>query len=140
VIETALVAMIKSLPAVGSRNCAVYHDTAPQNAVAPYIVYSLTSRRRIRELTGSRGLAAPVFGLEVFAQDTVSIRAITRALLDMQGSAVLASMQAIATGVGETLKWLWVNDETDRFQAPTQAQEKGNKYAVVEVTVWHVEN
>jgi hypothetical protein len=138
-IETALVAMVQSLPPVAQRNVRMYHDTAPDNAVTPYVVYSLSSRRRIRELSGSRGLAAPTFGLEVYAQLTTDLRAITRALLDMQGTAALPSMQTIASSVGESVTAIWVEDETDNFDAPAQAQGKANKYAVVEMTIWHNE-
>jgi len=128
-VETGLVNLLATLPAlIPLINGRVFDRQQASDDTRSCIVYTLLSRRPIKDLQGETGLSEARYQLQVFAPTPKDVRRIMSALHSAVGTKT--------SFAGVQFRWLWVEDESDAIDPAQMGQEIGDKYGTVTVTVW----
>lgn len=117
-------------PLVGSRVYDTYLPEIDPAALYPAITYKVVSRPHLKTLAGNGGMYYPRYQVDVYSLRSSDIRTIARAVFGMEG------VQSAAGGA-VTLKWLWLEDEADDVEHPTQMDEQGVRRATLDLILWY---
>jgi hypothetical protein len=107
---------------VGSR---IYHDVAPENVVHPYVVFEQTGGRTLKTLAGTAALKSLTFTITAVGQNSADVDAVRQAVCNLEGPD--------PTGA---FRWIFQEDEQDGYTNPAEGQERGNRRAAVDLTLW----
>lgn len=133
-IEEAVVALCQATPAIQNVVAGrIYDQVQPQDSAFPAIVYSVTERKKLRQLAGAISLRYARFEMDCRALDSATCRALGRAVGALNGP------QTTTAGAA-TMQWVWHDDESDGYIAPQQQDERGLRRSLVNLIVWYQED
>lgn len=138
VVEESIVGALRALPLfrelVGDR---IYDSEAPQDEARPRVVYSLTSRRPVKSLSGNSGLYASRYELTIYAPKKSDVRRLARVLQLRPDQGGVVGLRGSL--LGTNISWVWVDEEVSGLDPTTESGQKGLPFATLDVVVWSSE-
>ena len=102
----------------------------------PYITYTKISNDHTSNQSGGSGLAQPVYQLDVWADSALSAESVYDALR----AALDGYSGTMGTGAYETtVESVFVVDDDEGFEKPTDGSQQATYRHRVDITIWHRE-
>lgn len=114
---------------IGTR---LYPQMAPHDVTRPFMVYERTATDRLRSHDGPSGLSEAVFAYNLFDTRFSGVKALADALRKR-----LDGFTGTVSGVD--IRAVFVEDESDVFEAPSDASDRPLRGITMIVRAWYVE-
>ena len=114
----------------------VYPHLAPQNVSRPYITFALISSTRYPHLAAASGVVSQRIQINCWSNTDLGA--------DTLGNAVRASLDGFNDTMGTTsttdVRRVFLDDESDAFEQPTDGREQGLYCVQQDYIIWHTES